>query len=234
MISLGIITKSLNMNKKLYLLLIVSLLPGLFSCIGIYLNILPAVFYVLSKLTFLGLPFIFWKLKGLGFKKICTHYKLNEGQILFGIASGLVIGGLILLCYFNYFKDHLSGRDLKIILDEFNMVKYFWLFAVFISFWNSFLEEYYWRMFVLEFSEGIFFNKIAMILWNGFFFSIHHFFILLSYLSVQHALIFSVGTIFGGMIWAWMRLKGMSIWQCYVSHVLVDLSVMFVGYQLIK
>ncbi|PCJ61831.1 MAG: hypothetical protein COA79_05925 [Planctomycetota bacterium] len=221
------------MYKKLFLLIIISILPGIFSCLGVMLQIFPALFYILSKLTFLGLPLIYWRLRGFNFKKLIAHYKINEFKISFGIISGLFISVLILLSFFFYFKENLDGSQLKFMLDKFDLIKYFIVMAIFISFWNSFIEEYYWRMFVLDFSDDILKSIKLRIIWNGLFFSVHHFFILMAYLPTNYAIIFSVGTGFGGMIWAYMRVKNLSIWQCYVSHLLVDLSVMYIGYMMI-
>ena len=65
-------------------------------------------------------------------------------------------------------------------------------------------------------------------------FGLHHVFAMLPLFPVGWVAVFTAGTMAAGAAWAWMRVRGWSIWDCYVSHILADLSIMWVGYELIR
>jgi len=64
-------------------------------------------------------------------------------------------------------------------------------------------------------------------------FGLHHVAAMMSLFDVQKLTLFVAGTMLAGGVWAWMRLRGQSIWDCYISHVMADMAIMWIGYDLI-
>jgi hypothetical protein len=98
---------------------------------------------------------------------------------------------------------------------------------------HSLLEEYYWRGFILSQLTRWIPGTLLLSLIAGFIFGIHHIFAMLSLFGWHIVAVCVLGTMAGGFVWSRMRLKGYSIWDCYISHVFADLAIMWVGYDLL-
>ena len=109
---------------------------------------------------------------------------------------------------------------------------YLW-FAIFISFVHAALEEYYWRWFV--------FGRLRVVVptgWAYFLaavgFSSHHIVILSQFFPIGWALFLGVCVGIGGAFWSWLYQKYGSLWGAWVSHMLVDLAIMWVGWEVLQ
>lgn len=111
----------------------------------------------------------------------------------------------------------------------------FLLIAGFICLLHSLWEEYYWRWFVFgRLSRRFGWQWSAVI--AGLAFMAHHVVVLAYYLPGY----FWVGVVplslcvaAGGVIWAWMYQRYQSLYATWVSHCLVDMGIMVVGYDLL-
>jgi len=118
-------------------------------------------------------------------------------------------------------------------VESLGLLEHYWIMALFISLLHSLFEEYYWRAFLLSELRSWIPGTLLLCLLSGAVFGLHHIFAMLSLFSWPLVLLCVLGTMFAGGIWSWMRLRGYSIWDCYISHVLADLAVMGIGYHLI-
>ena len=97
---------------------------------------------------------------------------------------------------------------------------------------NSLLEEYVWRWFVFRQCETLL-NSTLAILASALFFTIHHVIALNSQMGLAPTVLGSIGVFIGGAVWSWCYLRFRSVWPGYVSHAIVDVAVLAVGYHLI-
>jgi uncharacterized protein len=108
--------------------------------------------------------------------------------------------------------------------------------AAFVCFLHCPLEEYYWRWFVFgRLRRHMPWGWAAVV--SGLAFMGHHVILLAYYFPDNFWLVavpFSLGVAVGGMVWAWIYQLSGSIYAPCVSHSLIDLAIMVVGYNLLK
>lgn len=153
------------------------------------------------------------------------------------ILTGVSISVFIALVYYLYFKSVLDLDFLseKVLEAGLNSKFVYILMAIYWSTINSLLEEYVWRWFVFKKCRVLFNGFYWLpILASGFFFSIHHFFALYTYIpNLYISLLASLGVLIGGVTWSWLYLRSKNIYAAYLSHFLVDVIIFWIGYEII-
>jgi membrane protease YdiL (CAAX protease family) len=109
-------------------------------------------------------------------------------------------------------------------------------FALFLSLAHSALEEYYWRWFLLGglIQRGI--AKSRAILVSSLAFTAHHVVVVAGYVPRDRwplVVLGSAGVLVAGLVWSWLFLRWRSVRSPWVSHVLVDLTVLALGWELV-
>ena len=158
-----------------------------------------------------------------------------------GLALGLVVGAAILGVYQFWLRENplLGNTPEKIFhkLEEFNCATpaRFVALALFIAVFHSLLEEYYWRWFVFGRLRR-YLNLPSCLLLASLAFMAHHVIVLGVYFPGRFwmlAVPFSLGVAIGGALWAWLYEHTKSLLGPWVSHMLVDLAIMAVGYDMV-
>ncbi|WP_372367680.1 CPBP family intramembrane glutamic endopeptidase [Candidatus Uabimicrobium sp. HlEnr_7] len=222
-----------NRKISLPLLIVACLLPTIFTYLAFSMPGYEKTIYSISKIIIIAFPIVLWRhmCKSLAEFKKRIGWKKTNG--LYGIGTGIVIFTFIIGSYYLLFPS-LDASLLYNKIKELGLIEYFWVMAIFISLWNSFIEEYYWRAFILEQQASYSDKHLRICVINGILFGLHHFIILNVYFDVSLALLFTTGASVGGFLWAWLRVKQVSIIDCYISHVLADLAIMWVGWDMIS
>jgi membrane protease YdiL (CAAX protease family) len=160
------------------------------------------------------------------------------------IKPGLLVGVLIVatgLCaYFGYLKSSpflqaapeligLKTTDMGLTSPAMYIV-----FAVFLAIPHSLLEEYYWRWFVFGQLRRVAPFWVALLL-SSLGFMAHHVIVIHQFLQQDWpvTLFFSLCVAFGGCCWAWLYERYRSLYGPWLSHLLVDCGIMYIGYDLI-
>ena len=97
---------------------------------------------------------------------------------------------------------------------------------------NSLLEEYVWRWFVVT-RLVVLVRRGAAVFLSALFFTAHHAVAGLAYFSWDLACVICVGVFLGGAVWSWIYARYQNFWAAWVSHVLIDAVVFWVGYDLL-
>lgn len=159
-----------------------------------------------------------------------------------GVLFGLLVSAGMFLLYFGLLRGTAVFGDSPEKIRDF-LARYgsattggFLVFALFISVPHSLFEEYYWRWFVFG---GLrrHVPVAAAVAISGLAFMAHHVVILGFYLPGRFwtaAVPFSLCTAAGGMVWAWLYQRTDSLYGPWVSHLLVDLAIMVVGWDLLR
>jgi membrane protease YdiL (CAAX protease family) len=108
--------------------------------------------------------------------------------------------------------------------------------ALFLSAAHSLLEEYYWRWFVFGRMKHLIPVAAAAVV-SSLGFMAHHVVILATYFPGQFwrlALPLSLCVAVGGLVWAWIYHRSGSIYAAWLSHALIDLAVMAVGFDMLR
>lgn len=108
------------------------------------------------------------------------------------------------------------------------------LFGLFVSLAHSFLEEYYWRWFVFGGLRRLVPVWVAIVIASLGFMG-HHVLILSDYFGWWSlpSVAFSLAVALGGAVWAWIYHRSGSLYGPWLSHLLVDVAVFVVGYDLV-
>jgi hypothetical protein len=101
-----------------------------------------------------------------------------------------------------------------------------WTFA------NSLMEEYVYRWFVLTRCERLMRPSLAVPA-SAAVFTAHHVVALSTYLPWNLTALASLGVFLGGALWAWLYSRYRSIWPGWISHIIADVAIFAVGWELL-
>ena len=226
----------MNQDAKktpLLLLGLFCLLPTIQTAVSVHFQWHTPITYPAFKILMISVPIIVWLVTSRTARQIAESLGLTRTNLLPGILIGLLMSAVILAGYYILLRRFIDPAPLLAKVDSLGLLKYYWIMAVFISLLHSFFEEYYWRGFLLSELRNWISTPLLLCLLSGFIFGIHHTFAMLSLFPLPLVFLCVLGTMLAGVIWSWMRIRGQSIWDCYISHVLADLAVMWIGYDLI-
>ncbi len=159
-----------------------------------------------------------------------------------GLAFGLGVSLAIFAIYFGWLRGVLSDSTTpQRIFDkvrEFGLATPvgFVVLAALISIIHSFFEEYYWRWFVFGWMRRHMRWTAAAIV-SGLGFMLHHVIVLNVYFPGRFWTMtapFSLCIAVGGSAWAWIYHRSESLYATWLSHLVVDVAIMIVGYDLIS
>src|SRR5262249_41959418 len=156
------------------------------------------------------------------------HGGLGVGALL-GIAIGIVIIGAY-AAFGRQFIDVTAFRETARRLGIVSPGRFVG-YAAYLVFFNSLAEEYIWRWFVFRRSETVW--PAAATLLAAFFFTVHHVIALAAQFGAAVTVVASSGVFIGGWIWSWCYARYRSIWPGYVSHAIVDLAILSLGWKLL-
>ena len=170
------------------------------------------------------------------FKLPLTPNKKAWIGIGFGIITGLLIIKLPELSIFNEslleVKESIQQKTEKFGI---NSAGSFIAMGLFYSLIHSFLEEYYWRGFVYKQLQ-----KVTEIKWanalSSLGFMAHHIVILGVLLGWSNPLTYLISICIGlmGSFWAWHYSHSKSLLGPWLSHMIEDAAIFYLGYQLIQ
>ncbi len=158
-----------------------------------------------------------------------------------GILFGLLVLGVMLAVYYGILKGkgYLAEDAVREQVRQMGLVSpiYFLGMALFLAVIHSFLEEYYWRWFVFgQLQRALPLTWAILISSIGF--ALHHIIVLAIYLRPERygtALpFFALCVAAGGGFWAWLYHRTGSLAGPWISHLLVDAGLMWIGFDLCR
>jgi hypothetical protein len=153
-------------------------------------------------------------------------------SLIIGAATGVVIGAGILALHW-FIADRIDADALKAMLARNRLLdpRLYWALAAWLSLVNALLEEYAFRWFITGQCRRLM-PLIPALIVSALIFMAHHVIVIRAYLPWGHTALASAGVFVGGLIWSGLCLKYRSIWPGYVSHVLVDVAILIVGWRI--
>jgi membrane protease YdiL (CAAX protease family) len=163
-----------------------------------------------------------------------------------GLMLGAAFGVAVVAAGMALFKTALAGLPIftaaaeliqhKIADYGINTAAKYFVLAGFYSLFHSLLEEYYWRWFVFrQLRHLMAFWPAAMI--SAIAFTLHHVVVLGVYFKDAPWLIalFAGAIAIGGVFWAWLYNRSGSIFDPWLSHLLLDAGLFFgIGFELVR
>ncbi len=192
--------------------------------------------YLLAKLNLILWPLISWRI-------ILREPEPRKDELrltLRDLGWALLTGGSIALAIlvFAYLPPvgQMLENSVPAILDRLNNLNVtresFWIFAIYLVFIHSVLEEFYWRRFVFSELSNRVGNSFAHLA-AGIGFASHHMVITGTLFGWAWGLFMGATIGVGGVIWAVLYRRTKSILAAYVSHALADAAVVIVALDLL-
>ena len=161
--------------------------------------------------------------------------KFSLQEVGVGLGLGILMFAAIISAYFSIGQQIIDLTAIRAKATEVGITSPLLYLAgcVYWSFINSLVEECTWRGFVVSRCKVLFPEAIAVIL-AALFFTTHHSIALYGYThSWLIVLLGSLGVFIAGIVWALCYDRYQSIVPGYISHILADLAIAIVGYQLL-
>ena len=160
--------------------------------------------------------------------------------VTWGLSFGLAVNGGMLALYFLMMRDSSVMSQAPAAIEEriraFGVTApgSFLIMAVFISMIHAALEEYFWRWYVFgQLRRGMPVTAALVVAAVGF--TLHHVIIIHMFVpSWPWTLFFSFAVMVGGGVWAWLYHKSGSLVGPWVSHMLIDFGLMWIGFDLCR
>jgi membrane protease YdiL (CAAX protease family) len=162
-----------------------------------------------------------------------------------GVATGLLFGLAVAVAGWLVLRYVLIGSPMFVAASEqirtkvasfgIDTVTKYVALAAFYSLAHSLLEEYYWRWFVFGQLRRLVSLWPAIVV-SSLGFMAHHVLVLSLYFGWWSwpTLFFSASVAVGGAFWAWLYDRTGSLVGPWLSHLLVDAGIFFIGFQLVR
>lgn len=195
-------------------------------------SLLGRIVFSLCQVGLLALPLVcfFWVDRGKLSISLPKRRELLAGGVL-----GLLMFAIILGAYWLFGQHWIDTTDVRAKAQQVGISSpiIYLVGAMYWTFINSLFEEYIWRWFVYSKCEVLIPGKGAVLL-SGLLFTLHHIINLVAYTENWLVVVLaSLGVFLAGAIWSWCYLIYRSIWSSYFSHVLADLAIAIVCWQLL-
>lgn len=164
--------------------------------------------------------------------------RLRDARHLKALPLGLVTGAGVVLLMMALLQGPLGpvvaahAPEVKAKAAAFGILDHYWLFAVSLSVVHSLLEEFYWRWFVFGKLRDVVPRPAAHLL-AGAAFALHHVVVVTVFFSLGWGLVLGALVGAGGVVWSLLYDRQGTLTGAWLSHAVVDLGIMVVGYGLI-
>ncbi len=156
----------------------------------------------------------------------------NKNTILIGLISGVIFaailfGGYYLLKSYIDLKPVYSELEGRLKITPMNFI----YAALYITFFNSFIEEFFFRGFIFLnlYEEGY---KILSYVFSSLLFAAYHVAIFKNWFSPVIFVISLVGLTVVALFFNLMNRKSKSIFNSWISHMLADCTIMVIGFMM--
>lgn len=225
-------------RRTLLILVVVALAPSLGTIAALILwpGPIGGTIYAGCKVILYGVPAVVaWQT--VRKNDVLTAWKrgVSRSGVLFGVGTGVLIGGIILGGWWGGLRDALDvGRLSDVVTDNgLNEPLPYLLAVLWLSIGNSLLEEFVFRWFVDTRLAALGIRGVWVFMISAAIFTAHHILVLGAYFDVVPTIVFSLGVFIGGVAWSWSRSRWKSIVPGWISHAIVDGAIFLVGWQML-
>ncbi|MCK4628056.1 MAG: CPBP family intramembrane metalloprotease [Sedimentisphaerales bacterium] len=200
-------------------------------------TIAARIVYGLAKLSMLAGPIVVVITLE---KNVLRFASFDWKNLLRAISLGLLTGGciaafMLVLYEYSALGDYVNrfAGDVRQKAEQLGFLDHYWSFGVFLAVGHSLLEEYYWRWFVFGRLRKFLKSAVSAALLGSLTFAAHHYVVLGCFFSLAGAVLLGTSVAMGGCLWCWMYNRQKTLIGCWLSHALIDMMIMYIGYRLI-
>lgn len=185
-------------------------------------------------LLFTSIPILFIRLiKKEKLKKAINIEKVELSQIKLGLILG-TLAAIVILVSYQIFKPFINFDDIVSDLASKKITASNFIFiAIYISFINAFLEEFFFRGYIFLNLYEIGEKRLAY-LYSSLLFAIYHMAIFKTWFNPALILLALVGLIIIGLVFNYIDTKSKNFLNSYLVHILADLGIVFIGFKLLN
>ncbi len=203
-------------------IIIMSIVDGLINPGYVYKSIIKIFMFLMIPLGYSLFN------KNLGLKSM---FKIkNKKQVFSSILLGVLVYTIILASYF-FLKKHMDLDFIRELLAENLKVNKgnFVFVALYISFINSLLEEFFFRGFIFLNLKGLIKKKYAYII-SAVLFAIYHVAIMGGWFNPVIFLLAMTGLFLGGMIFNYINESNSNLYNSWIVHMMANFAINTVGF----
>lgn len=166
-----------------------------------------------------------------------VDWRRHASALPLGLFTGLLVGGAIVAAYALTPLGDAVATQSEMIVAKVTALGLahparFIVFGCFLSFIHSGIEELFWRWCIFGRLRRIVAPAAAWLLAAASF-AAHHYVVLGSMLTWPLTLLLGTGVGVGGLLWCWMYQRQRTLAGAWLSHALVDVAILSVGYHLV-
>jgi uncharacterized protein len=221
-----------RINKK-YIII-----ATLIACTGLYIveqgiEVNYAIKTLIKIILFIGIPIVYIKyIKKESLKESLKLKSLKKSGLKIGFLAGILFFIIVLSAYFvvqgeidlNSIAEELQTK-LKVTPINFIFI------ALYITFGNSFLEEFFFRGFIFLNLYGLNSKKTAYV-YSSLLFGLYHIGIFRTWFDLPITLLALFGLISVGFLFNWMDTKSDNFLNSWIAHIFADTAVMLIGFKM--
>ncbi|OGQ91019.1 MAG: hypothetical protein A2289_00665 [Deltaproteobacteria bacterium RIFOXYA12_FULL_58_15] len=220
-------------RRALLALLLLAPAPSVGVLVGLTFDkgLLGTILWAFAKIWLFGLPVLWYLFVD---KQPLSWSPARCGGFVTAAILGVAIGLMIVATYFVVADALIDPTVVRSKVQGLGLTRR-WTYvglAAYLICINSLLEEYVYRWFIFRKWETLVGGPLAVV-GSALVFVVHHLIILTAYFPVSLVVLGSAGVFVGGLVWSWLYRKYGSVWPPFVSHALVDIAVLIVGYFII-
>ena len=156
----------------------------------------------------------------------------SKKEIIIAVLSGLAVFSFILGAYFIIgrffdFSNVTSSLSENIGVDKDNFI----LVAIYISFVNSLLEEFFFRGFAFLKLKQVSSRKFAYV-FSSLAFALYHVAMMIGWFSLSLFILTIAGLFIGGLIFNYFNEKYENIYVTWLIHMFANFSINYIGFML--
>lgn len=170
---------------------------------------------------FFLIPFLF-------FRKSIVIGRFSLRTIQHWVVLWFITWGAIYIAYY-FLQNSISWDNIQAYLNEKNITATTFVLAfLYVMFWNSFLEEVFFRWWI--FNSLYSSNKVFAYIFSAGLFSVYHLVIFLTWFTGPILLIALAWLFIGWLLFAYLYTLNSSIWTAWLVHIFADLVIVFIAF----
>jgi len=187
-----------------------------------------AVKSAIKLALFLMLPFGYCLLdKEVSFKSL---FIVNKKSVLTSLGMGLAVYIIIIVAYFGAGRFFDLSNITNSLTDNIGVSKSNFVFvAIYISFINSLLEEFFFRGFAFLSLKKLAGRKIAYV-FSASAFSLYHIAIMASWFSIWLLTLIVLSLFIAGLMFNWLNEKNENIYNSWLVHMFANFAINTIGF----
>jgi membrane protease YdiL (CAAX protease family) len=230
---------ALSLKQRLWLALAPAvLLPFLVSLV--YIIVLNGTWYGRALYGLTKLFILAWPLLALRFILAdappwrAFPWKKHLKAVPLGLLAGAGVAALLWLALLTPLGEVVSrsAESMRVQAAAMGILEHYWAFALFLAFFNSLAEEYYWRWFLYGRLRAVL-GVLPSLLLASAAFALHHVVVMSQLVPGLWGVVLGACVGLGGALWCLLYEAQGSVAGAWACHLLVDLAVMGIGYRTI-